>query len=380
MSARARHRGGVGRRRRRILTVLVTALVLGIGSIGHAYWTASSTGSYAKAQAATLAAPTVTAGATTATSVALGWSTTFSPTGLALTQSAGVLSGCSSTPAAASSSCTATGLTPNTSYTWTLTASKSNWTSAGTVTATTSRQATSTTLSNLTPTSGSQGASFAATATVAGYGTPAGTVTFSLFTSSSCAGAASYSTSALSLASGSVTGTLQPAAGTYYWRATYTPSDAYNLSSPSSCSSAITVTAPTSTIGLNYYNVSLTNYNPQGRPTAFQGSLSVINGGGSVLRTFSTISVTASYPDTRVSGAAPTSTSGVGWTYQGSSHAGSTWVYSFGWTGSLTPYASTDSLVFTVDVTDNSPGTASSTATASNPFTNTATYTLTGSF
>ncbi len=380
MSARARHRGGVGRRRRRILTVLVTALVLGIGSIGHAYWTASSTGSYAKAQAATLAAPTMTAGATTATSVALGWSTTFSPTGLALTQSAGVLSGCSSTPAAASSSCTATGLTPNTSYTWTLTAAKSNWTSAGTVTATTSRQATTTTLSNLTPTSATEGTSFSATATVAGvsgYGTPAGTVVFSLFTDAACTGAASYSTAATALSGGGMaTGSLQPVGGTYYWRATYSPSDAYNLTSTSACSSAITVVPPTSTISFNYYSVNAALYDGMGHPNGVSGGLSVINQGGSVPRTLTAITVTISVPDTRFDGSAPTGVTGVGWAYSGRSHVGAQWVYTFAWSGSLAVYGSTDNLTYTLAASDISSGTFNNTAVASNLYSNSPSWTI----
>ena len=370
---RARHRAGAGRRRFRVVATLVTALVLGIGGIGHAYWTASSTGSYAKAQGATLAAPTVTAGTTTATSVALGWSTSFSPTALALAQSSGVLSGCSATPAAASTSCTATGLTPNTSYTWTLTAAKSNWTSVGTVTATTSRQATTTTLSNLTPTSATEGNSFSATATVtggSGYGTPAGTVVFSLFTDAACSGAAAYSTSASALSGGATTGSLQPAGGTYYWRATYTPTDAYNLTSTSACSSAITVVPPTSTIGFNYYNVNAALYDGMGHPNGVSGGLSVINQGGSVPRTLTALTVTISVPDTRFSGSVPTGVTGVGWSYSGRSHVGAQWVYSFAWTGSLAVYASTDNLTYTLAASDASSGTFNNTAVASNVYSN----------
>ena len=45
------------------------------------------------------------------------------------------------------------------------------------------------------------------------------------------------------LAAGTVTGSLQPASGTYYWRATYTPTDTYNLTSTSACSAKAIVHA-----------------------------------------------------------------------------------------------------------------------------------------
>ncbi|MFN8194812.1 MAG: hypothetical protein U0R80_11095 [Nocardioidaceae bacterium] len=383
MSA-ARHRlavprRGRGRLRVRVLGAAVTLLLLVASGPGHALWTASSTGSYGLAQATTLTAPTLTAGTATATTMPLSWTRPYTPTSYALAQSPGSLGGCAAAPGSGSSSCTATGLTPNTSYTWTLTANLSSWSKTATVTATTSKQSTTTTLSNLTPTSASQGTMFSATATVAGWGTPAGTVVFSLFTSSSCTGGASYTSSAQALSSGSATGTFQPTAGTYYWQATYTPSDSFNLTSTSACSAAVTVTAPTSSIVFNYYNISLTNYNVSGRPTAFTGSLSVQNSGGSVQRTLTGLTVTTIFPDNRVSGAAPSSVTGTGWAYQSSSHVGATWVYTFTWTGSLAPFGSTSDLGFLLNITDNSPGSATTTATASNPFTNTATVTLAGS-
>lgn len=320
-----------------------------------------------------MSAPTLTTGSVAATSVALSWTKSFTPTAYALSQSAGSLAGCATAPSTASSGCTATGLTPNTSYTWTLTASLSNWSKQATVSATTSKQATTTTLSNLTPTTASAGTSFSATATVAGssgFGTPAGTVVFSLYTSSSCSGGASYATSAQTLSAGAATGSLQPAAGTYYWRAVYTPTDAYNLTSTSACSSAITVTAPTSTIGFNYYSMNGDVYSGS-RPTAITGGLSVINSGGSVLRTLTSLTVTTSFPDTRVSGAAPMAMSGTGWAYAGSAHVGAEWVYTFTWTGSIDPWASTANLTITIPLSDNSVGSIPTTATATNIYTNT---------
>jgi hypothetical protein len=368
-----------GRFRLRVVGAVVALVVAAGAGSAQALWTTSSTGSYALAQATTLTAPTLTSGSVAATSVALSWTKPFAPTAYALSQSTGSLSGCAAAPSAASSGCTAGGLTPNTSYTWTLTAYLSNWSKQATVSATTSKQATTTTLSNITPTTASTGTSFSATATVTGnssFGTPAGTVVLSLFTSSSCSGAASYATSAQTLSGGAATGSLQPAAGTYYWQATYTPTDTFNLASTSACSSAITVTTPTSTIGLNFYNMNGDVY-AGSRPTAVTGGLSVINSGGSVLRTLTSLTVTASLPDTRVSGAVPTAVTGSGWTYTSRSHVGSEWVYTFSWTGSLAPYTSTANLTFTIPLSDNSVGSFSTTATASNPYTNTPSVTAT---
>ncbi len=75
-----------------------------------------------------------------------------------------------------------------------------------------------------------------------GYGTPAGTVTFGLYTSSTCSGSATYTSSADTLVSGSVTGSVTPTAqGTFYWGASYSPTDTYNLASSTCSSTPVTV-------------------------------------------------------------------------------------------------------------------------------------------
>jgi hypothetical protein len=76
-----------------------------------------------------------------------------------------------------------------------------------------------------------------------GYGTPAGTVVLSLYPTADCSGPASYATAPQTLTAGSAVGTLSPAAGTYRWRAVYTPTDGINLTSTSGCSNPITVNA-----------------------------------------------------------------------------------------------------------------------------------------
>ena len=362
-----------------MVVATVAFVVLALAGPGRAFWTASSTGSYGRAQGGTLTAPTLTTSSVGATSATLSWTRPFVPTGYTLGQSPGSLTGCAAAPPTGSSGCTATGLAPNTSYTWTLTAAYQNWVSTTTASVTTSKQSTTTTLSNLTPTSATEGNTFAVTATVAGssgYGTPAGTVVFSLFTAASCTGGAAYTTSAVALSGGVATGSLQPAAGTYYWRATYTPTDAVNLASTSACSSAITVVPPTSTIAFNYYNVSPALYDGLGHPTGVSGGLSLANQGGSAPRTLTAFTVTISVPDTRFSGAAPTGVTGVGWSYDSRSHVGSQWVYTFTWTGSLAVYASTDNLTYTLAASDSSSGTFNNTAVAANTYSNHPTWTV----
>ncbi len=232
--------------RARLAAAMTAGLLVLVAGPAYGYWTASSTGPYARAQAATLATPGLTVGSVTATSAALAWTQPFAPTAYALSQAPGTVTGCPPAPGIASSGCTATSLSPNTTYTWTLAASLHTWVSPSTVTATTSKQATTTTLSALTPTTATAGTGFSATATVtgnAGYGTPAGTATLSLYAGSTCAGAPAYTSAAQTLTGGATTTTLHPALGTYSWRATYTPTDTVNLTSTSACSAPVTVTA-----------------------------------------------------------------------------------------------------------------------------------------
>ncbi len=245
-ASRPRPGPSAGQRRGLLIALLAGGIMLAVSGPAQAYWTASSSGPYALAQAATLATPGFTVGTVTPTTIPLSWTQPFTPTAYTLAQTPGTLSGCTGTPATGTTSCTATALTPNTAYSWTLSAKRYNWVSTATVSGTTSKQATTTTLSNITPTTGTAGSTFSVTATVtgnSGYGTPAGTAVFSLYSSATCSDPASYTSAARTLAGGSVTGSLQPAvAGTYYWRATYTPTDSYNSASTSACSAAITVT------------------------------------------------------------------------------------------------------------------------------------------
>ncbi len=367
--------------RSRRVGLAAVAMLLAVAAPAYSYWSVSSTGPGARAQAGTLASPTLSAGSVTATSAALSWTTPFTPTAYGLSQSPGTTVGCPATPATGSSACAATSLTPNTTYTWTLSARLHNWVSPASVSATTSKQATTTTLGNLTPTTGPVGTSFGAGAMVsgdAGYGTPAGTVTFSLYAGSTCTGAAAYVSAATPLSGGAAAATLQPGEGTYSWRATYTPTDTYNRPSTSGCSAVITVTPPGSILGFTYYSFWGTDYNEQGRPGGFVGNLALINSGGSAPQPLTSLTVTVSVPDTRAKGGTPSAVSGAGWTYQSVSHVASEWVYTFRWTGSLGVYGSTDTLGFTLPLKNAPSRSITSTATATNPYSNTATITQSG--
>ncbi|GAB3118359.1 hypothetical protein GCM10027056_00120 [Glaciibacter psychrotolerans] len=239
-------------RRARLVTVagislaLSGVLLIPAGS-AFAFWTASSTGNSAHAAAGTLAAPVLSSDTLAPTMAELSWTQPFTPTGYLLTQTPGVLAGCAANPAPAATSCAPSGLTPNTTYTWGLSASLHNWAAMATTTATTSRQFTTTTLGSITPTTGSVGDSFTAKATVtgnSGYGAPAGNATFRLYANADCSGPANFTTPDQAITGGSANGSLKPTVGTYHWQAAYTPSDAYNTASTSACSTtAITVHA-----------------------------------------------------------------------------------------------------------------------------------------
>lgn len=247
------------------------AITLSAGA-AYAYWTGAVNGpSQASAVAGTLGAPpqagVTAAPGSTHPSTSMTVSISTGPSSPSATGYNVYAAGDTTTvlcPAtAAPSSCTVPNLTPNTSYQFDVHSTLANWTSsnkATTASVTTSKQATTTTLSNITPTSGTAGSTpFSATATVGGndgYGTPAGSVVFSLYTASDCSGSASYSTSAKTISSGAATGSLSPSvAGTYYWKVAYTPSDTYNTASTSTCSTtSITVNSAASQIAISAGN------------------------------------------------------------------------------------------------------------------------------
>jgi hypothetical protein len=121
-------------RRTRVLPgaiVLALAAVLGAPGAAFALFAGQPSAQTASVTAASIAAPmSFTAAATGSTTASLSWTAPSTLTGYTLSQSPGTLAGCSATPSSGTTSCTATGLSPKTTYTWTLTAVYDNWKSS----------------------------------------------------------------------------------------------------------------------------------------------------------------------------------------------------------------------------------------------------------
>lgn len=94
-----------------------------------------------------------------------------------------------------------------------------------------------------------------------------------------------------------------------------------------------------------------------GDPTTLESQVQVQNVFTATSPTLTTVTLTVSYPDTRVSGAAPTSVSGAGWSYSSAAHSGSTWVYTFVYGGSIPPGGSTNPLDYRVPLSSAAAGT-----------------------
>ena len=101
-----------------------------------------------------------------------------------------------------------------------------------------------------------------------------------------------------------------------------------------------------------------------GDPTTLESQAEVQNVYTATSPTLTTVTLTVSYPDTRVSGAAPTSVTGAGWSYSSAVHAGSTWVYTFVYGGSVPPGSSTSTVDFHVPLTSAAAGTITITGAA----------------
>jgi len=120
-----------------IIVLLVSALVVAGAGVASAF-VSTNTNIDVTGQADTIPAPLDFAAAPGSTSVHLSWSPAPDVTSYTLT---GMLTGtCAANMPAGTNSCDATGLTPSTHYSWTLTTIYNNWQSpaAGTSTNTTS--------------------------------------------------------------------------------------------------------------------------------------------------------------------------------------------------------------------------------------------------
>ena len=98
-----------------------------------------------------------------------------------------------------------------------------------------------------------------------------------------------------------------------------------------------------------------------------ESQLQVLNEWGATAKTLTSLTVTLAYPDTRVGGAAPTLVSGTGWAYASVAHVGSTWVYTYTFTGSVTPANPTPLLTVRVPLINNASGSFPIVGTAAAP-------------
>jgi hypothetical protein len=123
----------------RVSLIVGLAIALSVPGEALALFSATPAAQTAAVTAATIAAPTgFTATAASTTTVTLSWTAPAKLTGYTLSQSPGTLAGCSATPSASTTTCTATGLSAGTAYTWTLTTAYNDWlSSAVTASATT---------------------------------------------------------------------------------------------------------------------------------------------------------------------------------------------------------------------------------------------------
>jgi hypothetical protein len=85
-----------------------------------------------------------------------------------------------------------------------------------------------------------------------------------------------------------------------------------------------------------------------GDPSTLEAQVQVQNGYAASSPTLTTLTLTVSYPDSRVTGAAPTHVSGTGWSYTSAQHFGPAWVYTFVFGGSVAPGSSTHALDYRV--------------------------------
>lgn len=126
---------------------------------------------------------------------------------------------------------------------------------------------------------------------------------------------------------------------------------------------AASVKAP---LKFNYLNGYGAAYNGSGKPTAVESGLSVQSVWTQNAPTLTSITVTVIYPDDRVTGGPATITAGGGaWTSAGVTHSGSSYVYTFVWTGSLAPGSSTTDLKFRVPLNTAKTGSFAISAMAS---------------
>lgn len=101
-----------------------------------------------------------------------------------------------------------------------------------------------------------------------------------------------------------------------------------------------------------------------GDPTTLESQAEIQNVYAATSPVVTTLTLSVVYPDSRVSGAAPTSVSGAGWSFSSAEHVGATWVYTFVFGGSVPPGSSTSTIDYRVPMTSTAPGVILITGTA----------------
>ncbi len=121
----------------------------------------------------------------------------------------------------------------------------------------------------------------------------------------------------------------------------------------------------TGTLKFNFLNLYGAAYDNKGKPTKAESQTSLQNVWAAHAPTLTSIIMTVTYSGSRVDGTAPTIISGTGWSFSGpATKSGGDWLYTFVWTGSLTPSSSTPLLTWRVPLKNSSSGNMSITAHA----------------
>jgi hypothetical protein len=122
-------------------------------------------------------------------------------------------------------------------------------------------------------------------------------------------------------------------------------------------------TTTTPTLSFDTLNLFGADY-VAGDPTTLESQVQVQNRYAATSPTVTTLTLTVSYPASRVTGAAPSQVSGTGWSYTSAQHFGSAWVYTFVFGGNVPPGSSTHALDYRVPLSNASAGTITITGTA----------------
>jgi hypothetical protein len=106
-------------------------------------------------------------------------------------------------------------------------------------------------------------------------------------------------------------------------------------------------------------------YDPKGKARQAESQTSIQNQWAAGAPTVTSIIMTVTYSDSRVTGTPPTLVSGTGWSFSGPpKRSGGDWLYTFVWVGSLAPSASTPMLTWRVPLKNMPSGNMSISAHA----------------